>query len=85
MAKTSKKKQEKLLTEIMEADQRDGLYGETLKDAEIIQPKTFSVQFSFQEKSAKITLTNGEDLIKIAELMSGFLTANGIKNILEKK
>jgi hypothetical protein len=43
----------------------------------------FYVEFRWQNTKSKITLENGEDLIKISMLLSELLSANGIKNKLD--
>jgi hypothetical protein len=43
----------------------------------------FYVEFRWQNMKSKITLENGEDLIKISMLLSELLSANGIKNKLD--
>jgi hypothetical protein len=43
----------------------------------------FYIQFQWQNIKSKITLENGEDLIKISMLLSELLSANGIKNKLD--
>ena len=48
-----------------------------------IEQAPWHVQFTVGEKSAKVILKNREDLIKIAELLSNLLSANGIENDLE--
>ena len=48
-----------------------------------VEQAPWHVQFTVGEKSAKVTLKNGEDLIKAAEMLSGLLTASGIENDLE--
>ena len=48
-----------------------------------VEQAPWHVQFTVGEKSAQVTLKNREDLIKIAELLSSLLTANGIENDLE--
>jgi hypothetical protein len=48
-----------------------------------IEQAPWHVEFTVGEKSAKVTLKNREDLIKIAELLSNLLSANGIENDLE--
>jgi hypothetical protein len=48
-----------------------------------IEAQPWGVQFTWKDKSVKITLKNGEDLIKVAEMISGLLTASGIENTLE--
>lgn len=57
---------------------------EEIKEGETtIEQAPWHVQFTVGEKSAKVTLKNREDLIKIAELLSSLLSANGIENDLE--
>jgi hypothetical protein len=46
-------------------------------------PQPWGVQFTWKDKSVKVTLKNGEDLIKVAEMLSGLFTASGIENDLE--
>lgn len=46
-------------------------------------PQPWHIQFTWKNTSAKITLKNGEDLIKVAEMLSGLFTASGIENDLE--
>jgi len=48
-----------------------------------IEQKPFHVEFKWQNMKSKITLENGEDLIKISMLLSELLWANGIKNKLD--
>ena len=43
----------------------------------------FYIQFQWQNIKSKITLENGQDLIKISMLLSELLSANGIKNKLD--
>jgi hypothetical protein len=43
----------------------------------------FNVEFRWKNIKSKITLENGEDLIKISMLLSELLSANGIKNKLD--
>jgi len=57
---------------------------EEIKKGEITVPELpWHVLFTVGGKSAKVTLKNKEDLLKIAELLSGLLSANGIENDLE--
>jgi len=44
--------------------------------------RTFSVTFTWQETSATVKLDRGEDVLKLANLFSEFLTNNGIPNTL---
>ena len=50
-----------------------------------IEPKPFGVTFTWQDKSVNITLKNGEDLLKIATMLSSLLTYNGIEHDLDVK
>ena len=45
-------------------------------------PQPWYIQFTWGDTSAKITLKKGEDLIKVAEMLSDMFTANGIENDL---
>jgi len=55
-----------------------------LKLSEQIANEPWSVTFTWREISVKVQLHNGEDLLKIADLFSRFLTTNGIENTLIK-
>lgn len=46
-------------------------------------PQPWHIEFIWHGKSAKITLKKEEDLIKVAEMLSGLFTASGIENDLE--
>jgi hypothetical protein len=56
----------------------DEITGETT-----IEQKPFHVEFTWKNMKSKITLENGEDLIKIAMLLSELLSEKGIKNKLD--
>ena len=57
---------------------------EEIKEGETtVAPQPWSVVFTWKDTSAKITIKNGEDLVKIAEMLSGILTLNEIDNDLE--
>lgn len=57
---------------------------EEIKEGETtVEQAPWHVQFTVGEKSAKVTLKNREDLIKVAEMLSVMFTANGIENDLE--
>lgn len=57
---------------------------EEIKRGEITVPEVpWHVQFTVGGKSAKVTLKNREDLLKVAEMLSGLFTASGIENDLE--
>lgn len=43
----------------------------------------FHVEFRWKNITSKITLENGEDLIKISTLLSELLSTNGIPNKLD--
>lgn len=51
----------------------------------IMEIRPWSVEFTWDNKSVKITLKKGEDLLKIGEILSELLTSNGIENTLETK
>jgi len=54
---------------------------EEIKEGETaVAPQPWSVVFTWKDTSAKITLKNGEDLIKAAEMLSTLLKENGIDN-----
>lgn len=42
--------------------------------------KTFAVTFKYLDKSLTVTLDNGDDVIKLGNIYSQFLTNNGIPN-----
>lgn len=46
-------------------------------------PQPWHIQFTWKNTSAKITLKKGEDLIKVAEMLSSLFAAYGIENDLE--
>lgn len=50
-----------------------------------IEPEPFSVTFTWKDKSISVTLKNGEDLLRVAQMLSSLLTAYGIQNELEEK
>lgn len=50
-----------------------------------IEPKPFGVTFTWKDKSISVTLKNGEDLLRVAQMLSSLLTAYGIQNELEEK
>ena len=55
-----------------------------IKEGGITVPEVpWHVQFTVGGKSAKVTLKNREDLLKVAEMFSSLLSANGIENDLE--
>lgn len=52
---------------------------EEIKEQETtVEP--WGIQFTWKDKSVKITLKNGEDMFKIAEMLSALLKSNGIEN-----
>ncbi len=53
-----------------------------LEEVPKIEIPTFSVVFSWKEKSLKVKLENGEDVIKLGELFSKILIYNNIPNTL---
>lgn len=49
------------------------------------EPEPWSITFSWKNEAVKIKFKNGEDILKLAEVFSQYLTANGIENTLEKQ
>lgn len=49
-----------------------------------IADQPFSVTFTWKEDSFKITLIDGQDLFKIANLICNILEENGINHKIEK-
>jgi hypothetical protein len=45
----------------------------------------FSVIFSWKEERVMVKLENGEDVLKLAQIFSDFLTSNDIANKVIKK
>lgn len=43
-------------------------------------PQPFSVTFTWNGKSIKVELDNGEDVLKLGKIFSEFLISNGISN-----
>jgi hypothetical protein len=50
----------------------------------IIKDSPFSVKFTWKEDSLTITLIDGQDLFKIANLISEILVKNSIDHKIEK-
>jgi hypothetical protein len=50
-----------------------------------LNPTPFSVTFSWSGKSITVQLENGEDVLKLANIFSEFLTNNGITNIIKNE
>lgn len=50
-----------------------------------INEKPFNVTFSHKGDSVIVHLLNGEDVLKLADVFSQFLTENGIDNWVERK
>lgn len=48
-----------------------------------IEQSPFHVEFTWKNIKSRITLENGEDLIKISMLLSELLSSNGIPNKLD--
>lgn len=51
----------------------------------VINPTTFSVTFSWSNNNVTVQLINGEDVLKIGDIFSDFLTNNGIPNTVTKE
>jgi hypothetical protein len=45
-----------------------------------IQPTPFSITFSWQDDTVKVELVNGEDVLKLADILSKVLTENNIEH-----
>jgi hypothetical protein len=50
-----------------------------------LTPTPFSVTFTWSGKSVTVQLHNGEDVLKLANIFSEFLTNNGITNIIKNE
>jgi hypothetical protein len=50
-----------------------------------LTPTPFSVTFTWSGKSVTVQLENGEDVLKLANIFSEFLTNNGITNIIKNE
>jgi hypothetical protein len=50
-----------------------------------LNPTPFSVTFTWSGKSITVQLDNGEDVLKLANIFSEFLTNNGITNIIKNE
>jgi hypothetical protein len=74
-------KREKLLTEIMESDAKDGLYEEPILS---LKETPFAISFTWKEKTIKVELENGEDVLKLATIFSDMLSLNGIPHKVKK-
>jgi hypothetical protein len=51
----------------------------------LLTPTPFSVTFTWSGKSITVQLENGEDVLKLANIFSEFLTNNGITNIIKNE
>jgi hypothetical protein len=49
-----------------------------------IQPTPFSISFSWQGDIVKVELVNGEDVLKLADILSKVLTENNIEHKIIK-
>jgi hypothetical protein len=45
-------------------------------------PSPFSITFGWEKNYAEVKLHNGEDILKLAKLLSNFLENNNIKNTI---
>ena len=50
-----------------------------------LEPTPFSVTFSWKDERVTVQLDNGEDLLKLAQIFSDFLTSNGIPNKVKQE
>jgi hypothetical protein len=51
----------------------------------VINSTPFSVTFSFNNERITVQLDNGEDVLKLGNIFSDFLTNNGIPNTVTKE
>jgi hypothetical protein len=52
---------------------------------QLSSPLPFSITFSWSGTEIKVQLENGEDVLKLAQIFSDFLTSNDIANKVIKK
>jgi hypothetical protein len=48
-------------------------------------PEEFSIRFSWKGDAIKVELENGEDVLKLGQIFSDFLTSNDIANKVIKE
>lgn len=50
-----------------------------------LEPMNFSITFSYGGKRKTVILNNGEDLLKLADIFSEFLSNNNIPNTIKEE
>jgi hypothetical protein len=50
-----------------------------------IPPNPFSISFAWQNASVTVELKNGEDILKLAHILSLMLTENGIEHKVKQQ
>ena len=48
-----------------------------------LEPTPFSISFRWMDSEVKLTLKNGEDILKVGKLFSDLLSENGVEHIIE--
>ena len=48
-----------------------------------LEPTPFSISFRWRDSEVKLTLKNGEDILKVGKLLSDIFSENGIEHTIE--
>ena len=48
-----------------------------------LEPTPFSISFRWMDSEVKLTLKNGEDILKVGKLFSDLLSENGVEHTIE--
>jgi hypothetical protein len=48
-----------------------------------LEPTPFSISFRWRDSEVKLTLKNGEDILKVGKLFSDIFSENGIEHTIE--
>ena len=48
-----------------------------------LEPTPFSISFRWRDSEVKLTLKNGEDILKVGKLFSDMFSENGIEHTIE--
>ena len=48
-----------------------------------LEPTPFSISFRWRDSEVKLTLKNGEDILKVGKLFSELLSENGVEHTIE--
>jgi hypothetical protein len=48
-----------------------------------LEPTPFSISFRWRDSEVKLTLKNGEDILKVGKLFSDLLSENGVEHTIE--